>query len=59
MTDEEKEVSECLDKVFAYCSKHKDTCEGCIFYREISIGSKGHSHCKVLYAPEVFGESIS
>lgn len=59
MTSEENEINACLDKVFNYCKQHVEDCSGCIFYREVSIGSEGHSHCKVLYAPEVFGESIS
>ena len=56
MTPEEKEISDCLDKVFTYCKKHKN-CEGCIFFRKLIIGPVGIAYCKVTYAPEVFGES--
>lgn len=55
MTPEEQEVSDCLDKVFAYCRKHEKSCEGCIFFKSIHICDAVIVSCKVMYAPEIFG----
>lgn len=57
MTPEEQEISNCLDKVFAYCKSHKDNCEGCIFFKSIRVFDSILVTCKVMYAPEIFGES--
>lgn len=55
MTAEELEVTECLDKIFKYCRKHKDSCEGCVFYREMTIGELQFVSCRVMHAPDIFG----
>ena len=57
MTPEELEVQKCLDKVFAYCKQHGDSCQGCIFYKLVRIGRIGITSCRVMYAPEIFGKS--
>ena len=57
MTPEEKEISDCLDKVFKYCKSHKHDCSGCIFYKEIRLFDKVLVCCKVMFAPEIFGRS--
>ena len=53
----EEDLEDSLNKIFAYCKEHTDTCIGCIFWREVSIGNHVEGHCRVMYAPEVFGES--
>lgn len=56
MTDREQEISDCLDKVFAYCLEHKGSCEGCIFFTSVSVGDKSVGICRVTYAPDIFGQ---
>ena len=56
MTPEELEVQHCLDKVFDYCYQHKDSCEGCIFFKYVQIANIGMRSCRVMYAPMLFDE---
>lgn len=53
MTDEEKELQACLDRVFNYCKSHKEDCIGCIFYRQATIGRLQLVYCEVRHFPEV------
>ena len=57
INEREQDLEQCLSKIFEYCTEHKDTCTGCIFWREISVGNRKAGHCRVMYAPDVFGES--
>ena len=56
MTDKEQEISDCLDKVFAYCLEHEGSCEGCIFFTSVSVGDVSVGICRVTYAPDIFGQ---
>ena len=57
MTEREEYLTKCLQDIFDYCKEHKEYCEGCIFYRQVKLGSEITSRCKVLYSPEDFGQS--
>lgn len=56
MTDREQKINDCLNKVFAYCLEHKDSCKGCIFFTSVSVGDKSIGMCRVTYAPDIFGQ---
>ena len=57
MTPEEQFISDCLANVFRYCKKHKDSCEGCIFFKEVNMFGIRFVTCKVIYAPDFLEDS--
>ena len=56
MTEEEKDLNNCLDKIFAYCKTHKGDCRGCIFYRQITTIVGKVAYCRVMYDPDTFNK---
>lgn len=57
MTEREEYLTKCLKDIFEYCKEHKDYCDGCIFYRQVKLGTNVIGRCRVLDAPEDFSQS--
>lgn len=55
LNPKESRLEECLSEIFKYCREHKGSCEGCIFFRKITIANITMGVCRVLDAPDVFG----
>jgi len=56
LTEEEKDLNNCLDKIFTYCKEHKGDCRGCIFYRQITTIIGRVAYCRVMYDPDTFNK---
>ena len=53
----EEYLNKCLKEIFDYCREHHPYCDGCIFYEQLQVGPLITARCKVIEAPEVFGEA--
>ena len=51
----EAHLKQCLDDIFEYCREHDGTCEGCIFFRKVSVFGLNLGICRVMDATDTFG----
>lgn len=54
MTEREQHLENCLNEIADYCREHKKTCEGCIFYRQVTIDCVTMASCRIVYDPNLW-----
>ena len=50
---DEKHIEHCWQEIVNYCNLH-ETCEGCIFYWQITMGDNITANCRLQCSPEEF-----